>query len=375
MKSIQNEITALRSDSSFTISNHYNCRHAVVLNESDKSKTAYCFSVPIRNKETKNLVDFKFHHNNLNCMYYGSNSNISIRDSIVFQNQYGNCSISFQAKLEKKTISKLFFSTDVGKMEISPTLNGLYFKMYYSKNHFPVIKLTGNSPHKTKSNDKYFALMAEQFKPLITVSCIGTYNQDNMLIAPCQVQAIVETNGRYTLSITSPVKTGSSIAFEINMHEPKLLQDTTVESKHATTNNAYGGIAYLGNSVFYEEQWLYSRLEYTLLDQFQNKKIRKAILHLPNLNHSQTPLILNQTTTRFCSFGSNWNNKVPISKSVGAISITPEFYNIDLTSILQNEMNTSNNFVIRVKDQHQSAVMIPTADSYYHPQILELNFR
>ena len=68
------------------------------------------------------------------------------------------------------------------------------------------------------------------------------------------------------------------------MYERKLFLDTTVESKNIDVNNAFGSIAFIGNTDIFGEQWLYSRpVSYTHLDVY-----KRQVLGLLYANRMQT---------------------------------------------------------------------------------------
>ena len=176
------------------------------------------------------------------------------------------------------------------------------------------------------------------------------------------------------MTFVNSSKAHTRFAVEINLQESKLFQDTTVESVHPTTNNAFGGISFLGQSKMFGEQWLYSRLELANLSQLQNRKIIKSILHIPQLGNNACPITLHKITKRFCSFGSNWENKIPIQESIAASYESNGYYHLDLTRLLGNFSKKSENFVLR-GDSSKKPVIIPTGDSFYAPQILEVKYQ
>ena len=159
------------------------------------------------------------------------------------------------------------------------------------------------------------------------------------------------------------------------MQETKLFQDTTVESRHPKMNNAFGGTAFLGQTDIFGEQWLYSRLEFSNLPQLQNKRILKAILHIPKLNNSNCLLTIHHISARFCSFGSNWKNKISITDPLTESVISNGYYHLDITNLIRDIKKKSENYVIRAKDLNSKPAIISTGDSFFKPQILEVKFK
>ena len=230
-----------------------------------------------------------------------------------------------------------------------------------------------------RSNDKYFALMKEQFRPMVVFSCIGALDETGTVIAPAKIeyQKLSDKKYRIVLRATSPL--ARYVLFEANLYENKLLQDTTVESGNPTTNNAFGSVAFIGNSSSYGEQWLYSKLDYARISEIMDKRIQKAILYMPRLNQSKVEFCAHKVSARFCSFGSNWNNKISGQASISDSSSRNGYQSLDLTPLLINAYTgtivKSDGFILKPKIKGRGFSTVATGDSYYAPQILEINFK
>ena len=374
MQSILHEIEKIRSgkpaDIDFTIHNRY----ILSTKEADSSKTAYCFSVPVYNTATNNMVELIYRHHKTHTSFSGSSAAITIKEDIGFQNRYGCCRLSMPGEVIKKTESELVLKGPEGNAQMVPTLNGLLFKVPCSLNCPSVFSLTVDGSEAVRYNDKYFAVMRDKWIPLITVSCIGAWNQNGSVIAPCEIRVQKTSNCTYELRFHIQSKTGRFAVFEINMHENKLFQDTTVESRHPKVNNAFGGIAFLGATDAYGEQWLYSRLEFSNLPQLHSRRVRKAVLHIPDWNRSKSGLTANRISERFCSFGSNWSNKISVTEHLAGASTKNGYHHLDLTSWMANLKSKTYNFVIRANGTGNQAAVISTGDCYARPQIMEINF-
>ena len=83
------------------------------------------------------------------------------------------------------------------------------------------------------------------------------------------------------LSLVSCCSDAECILFEINLYERKLFLDTTVESKNIGVNNAFGSIAFVGDTEQFGEQWLYSRPAFSLISELYEKSLNYAVLHIP----------------------------------------------------------------------------------------------
>lgn len=105
----------------------------------------------------------------------------------------------------------------------------------------------------------------------------------------------------------------------------------------------------------------------------------KAVLHMPKLNYSKVELSAYKVAARFCSFGSTWDNKLASVASVSDSSSNNGYQNIDLTPLLINPQTKtiakSEGLILKPQIKGSGFSAITTADSYFAPQILEINFK
>lgn len=375
MNSVYSEIEKIRQGTFFSPIESLTNRYCIHCQEPNGLKTAYCFSVPIRSVQSNRIVELKFRHYSQHSVFDGSNCKVIVSDKIRILNEHGQCDITLPCHLYKKTDDAIFFKNDIGAIDIIPTLNGvlLLIDNNLSSEHKKIILCCNKAFGSTRTNNKYFSIMREKFIPFITVSCIGLINQHGKISAPCEVVSQKLNDTEHILSFSS-INSQNRIAIEINVQEPKLFQDTTVESMHPTVNNAFGGTSFLGTSKAFGEQWLYSRLDISNISHLQGKKIIKSILHIPQLGYNISPIAVSKISERFCSFGSNWENKIPIRDTIALSSSSLGYYHLDITKLLGNFKNKAENFVIRGTNQNKP-VIIPTGDSFYSPQILEVKYQ
>ena len=375
MNSVIQEIEKIRNGKSFRLIDSFHNRYSVVCREADGTRTAYCFSVPIRNVKTGELVDLRFSHNKNESVFIGSEASVSVSDRAKLTNSYGQCEVSFQGRVSKKTAEAICFTDSFVKTEIRPTLNGLLVFMNCKTNFQPKLVLRLDRSFKaTRVNDRVFSVMREKYIPFVTVSCIGQFNSNGEVIAPCEIQNEKLGEKEYLLTVLQNGRNESRIAVEINLQEPKLFQDTTVERQNPKKNNAFGGTAFLGESKQFGEQWLYSRLEISNIRELQNKRVLKAVLHIPQLGYFKKHLIVRTIAKRFCSFGSNWENKIAVFDPVAESTVSNGYQHLDLSAILGDLRNKSENYVIQALSE-KCPVIISTGDSSYAPQILEVQFK
>ena len=220
--------------------------------------------------------------------------------------------------------------------------------------------------------------MSERFRPFVSFSCIGTSDANGNIIAPAKISYQKITDRKYTVSVIPCSSLGKSVLIEANLYEPKLFQDTTVESKNAKANNAFGSIGFIGSTKEFGEQWLYSRPDFTKMSALNDKKILRAVLHIPKLNTGSIELTSSKVAARFCSFGSTWDNKIAEASTFNESQITDNYINLNLMPVLtdkQGSLQRGEGFILKAKRKNTGFSVIATGDNYLFPQILEVNYR
>lgn len=374
MNSVLSEIIRLRCGRTPVIDYHNSNRYCIVVSEDNGTKTAYCFGVPIYNSRTRKLVTLQFQETGRAWKAEGSNAGITAGNKIFLENQDGFCRVDLPGNI----MSGFGHSIRYGMAAVVPTLNGVFVRVPCRADQPYEIKLfSGQLFMNVRANDRCFSLMREEFKPFMTLSCIGAINGAGQMIAPCSLEYQRDSDNAYPLTMRHSSPYGSTLLFEINLHEDKLFQDTTVESLHPDRNNAFGGAAFIGNTAAYGEQWLYSRPDFSKLPELYDKQIRKAILHLPRFGGS-CALSAFGLTARFCSFGSNWENKIQAADELTTASTGGAYQNLDITRLITDNagfLKHSEGLILRPKEKNGGFSAVSTGDSYFAPQILEVNFR
>lgn len=369
------KISMLRNGEPLAIDYKNKNRYRIVASEPDGSRTAYYFTSPIYNIRTKKVLDMKFHSQGNAVSATGSNATISISNSIRMENAEGVCVISISGQITHVSENGVSY----GNACIYPTTNGVAICSKCSEREPFVFTIEINKPFlEVRANDKYFALMSERFRPFVAVSCIGTSDANGNIVAPAKVSSQKISDRRYTMTISPCASLGESVLIEANLYETKLFQDTTVESKNAETNNAFGSIGFIGNTKEFGDQWLYSRPDYEKMPELNGKKILRAVFHIPKLNSDAVELTASQVSNRFCSFGSTWNNKIAETSSLDNLQMTEHYVNLNLMSVLtdrQGRLSRGEGFILKAKRENEGFSVIATGDNYLTPQILEINYR
>lgn len=350
-------------------------RYRLVAIEPNGTKTAYYFSSPIYNSRTRKAIDMKFHSKGNVAYATGSNATITVGSNIRIENSEGSCVISLSEHTSRVSENEIVC---VNK-RLYPTANGIAIRSLCNEEKACTFSVEVSKPFlEARANDKYFALMSERFRPFVSFSCIGTSDANGNIIAPAKISYQKITDRNYTVSIIPCSSLGKSVLIEANLYEPKLFQDTTVESKNAKVNNAFGSIGFIGSTKEFGEQWLYSRPDFTKMTELNDKKILCAVLHLPTLNTGAIELTASKVAARFCSFGSTWDNKIAESSEFNKSQITDHYIDLDLMPMLtdkQGRLQRGEGFILKAKKQNSGFSVIATGDSYLNPQILEINYK
>ena len=123
MKSIINEIMMLRSGKEMKIDRNNTNRYRVVVQEENGSKTAYYFSTPIYNADSRKAIDLKFHKNNSGICAVGSNAEITVTNMIRMKTKEELCYIPLKGKAEYISDNELHCYDDI----LLPAANGVVY--------------------------------------------------------------------------------------------------------------------------------------------------------------------------------------------------------------------------------------------------------
>lgn len=374
MRYLFNEISKLRNKKPIWNDKININRYRICVCEADGSHTSYCTSVPICEKETGKPVQQSFKSYGLSSCLVGSNAVITINDNIHMSNENGDCCIHFDRK-------PLYRSENMIKYEdiyIYPTSNGITCKVKASKKEaFNFILSSKTLFFDIRANKKYFSLMSAKFKPLVTASAIGALDSKDRFISPSFINYVRLQDGSYKISLSTGNKDTEYILFEINMHDEKLIQDTTVESRDPKINNAFGSVAFIGNTMSYGDQWLYSRPDFSKIPELFDVKIKSATVHYPKYDTGNVALAAFRISSRFCSFGSNWANKVGYSSIVSDSRVSSDYHSINMTELLCDPytglISHTEGWVLKTKFKVSDFTAISTGDCHFAPVIIEIN--
>lgn len=370
MNSILNEIKKIRNEENLFVDTNNSNRYRIIVDNQNNTYSAYYFSAPIYNEQSKKLVTPHFTKKDNIIYYTGSNAEISIKDSVIIKNKYGMCTLSIPSIPTMESEQLLRCNDDY----ILPTKNGIVYKADITNRKEITIELKLHNPNiGILSNDNFFAIMRSTFRPFITISSLGVFN-NNQLSSPAIMSYQQIHKDAFKLKFNS-FSEGDYLLIDINLHEPKLIQDTTVESLHPKKKNAFGEVAFIGNTDILGTQWLYIRPEMINMIDFFNKDILKVKMYLPKLNNMELPINAYKTVRRFCSFGSDWDNKVGSSFLIGDIKYVNNFATLDITNVVKNYNGLLGGIVLKPGFSDTNHVAIATGDCYCYTPIIEVMYK
>jgi len=373
MNCVLKKIIDLRKGKDIIIDTTNSNRYRVVVNEQNGTKTAYYFSTPIYNINTKKLVGLKF-TDNITPRLAGSNSQICFSRNIKMSNANGICFISLRKHINRISDVELHEGENI----ILPTTNGFVYKILIKDSFMHSFNIKTNGIFlTTRSNDKYLALMIDKFTPFICVCAIGTEDSNGYISSPFKISQHKISDSEYVISASKTNNIGKYFVFEINMYEKKLIQDTTVESANPTINNVFGSSAYIGTTTEFGEQWLYSRIDYKQMSDIAGCRINHAIAYMPKLNKSMININAYKVSERFCSFGSTWDNKKTESNCINHSYGSDRYIIVDITNAIVHEKSkqiSATNGIILKPTKKNDFVAITTGDSCFLPQIIAINY-
>lgn len=351
-------------------------RYGMNLKMSNGEERLCFFTAPIFNEN--GLVERKFEKSENGFCFRGSNGEIMVSSSgVLVKNK------AYQAKLRWEKEQRFTLSENAGclrseSMEISPTLNGVLVAQKYE--HRPLyFWFESDSKYKgfARMNTKYFAYMKEQYVPYVTLNTVWASDEAvcNMMGADLAMKKDSETQFRFRMTATDPKAT--KLNWEINLYEPKLIQDTTVESRRPNENNVYGNIAFLGETPDHGVQYLYSRFDLDKIKLDPTKRAKRVFLHVPCYNtRGSQKLCAASPIRRFCSFGSNWANKMPTTDFSVKYRWQNGCFVFDLSDYMLSESGKwkeNTGIVLRLAGA-KDVLILATADNYNMPQMIEIEY-
>ena len=383
-----NEIKKCRSKNIDILRNSN--RFRVMCKDGENQISAYYFSCPVYRGTDNRMITLDFVQNENKYTFIGSNAIVVVGGKISISNAVGQVTleglnIAGIKKLMCKDIfgdirNSLYCENADEEIVLFPTCNGIALQITAkSEEILKRIKLTTDKKYTIWGNGRYSALMIEERQPFITVNSMCALNHFNSTIFPifCYLN---ECSGGYDLDVklnkTDSLQDKISYIFTIDLYAAKSIFDTTVESANPDMNNSYGSTAFIGNSSFFNEQWLFARIDPLQLLDLKYFSLKSALLYAKKYTDGQINLDILRMNTPWCSFGNTWNTKTESGTLINKVRLNKNYLCADITEVVRamflHNGEPDAGIVIKPERVEEGAAVIATADNYFTPQILEI---
>lgn len=347
-------------------------RYAYRLQKKNGAESKFCFTTPIANGSAAVEKRFEIHSD---CYsFQGSKGRVDIcPEGIVLHDP------EYEIRLLWEKEQGFHISEDRGRlisdeMSITPTFNGvLVTQRYHGPLYFTCMIKSEKKAH-IRMNSKSFACMKDTFMPVFTLCTMyGGTGLENPGVNLAMKQ---ENDSKVRLRMIASDNQAQAVCWEVNLYEPKLIMDTTVESARANENNVYGNVAFLGHTSDHGVQYLYSRFDLPKLENDPQKKMKRFLLYIPYYKAGEQGFRMSAPFRRFCSFGSNWANKMPATEFGVKYEKHDGYFTFDLSKYLLGADGKfkENTGVVLYSSAPEGVSILSTADNYDRPQIVEIQY-
>ena len=364
-------LQGITTDKGLTLNGKHSNRYFIQFTSKEGGETI-CFSTPIYQKDSMNFIVRKFTQDKGYYRFVGSNCEVRVTGTQILMFQRGKkISFHFPKEISWK-IHKGFLVSQ--NYILIPTYNGVAIRGDLTLLRFDVtIDFFYQRLRKSKS---CLCFMEDKYDPVFVVSGLYALDKQGNKV-PLRVRYVDDLNKSGFLSFESLIGFSSYGVFELDFYEPKLLQDTPVSSRYPDENNAFGAIAFVGDSEYYGSQWLYFRLDLSKIHEMKNANIEEIKLYVPSWNDADVSLRLYDLPSRFCSFGSSWNNKVEPKTMKKEITRQANFLCFDLTEEYTRSgrlAQCAGTVLLSHSRNKQSPQILSTGDCYIMPPFLWIKF-
>lgn len=317
----------------------------------DETLIAYFASCPLYRESDGRLLQPDWETSGDGFTYRGVNALVETKQSLVkLSNAFGCCQISLPPETT-----------------LVPSANGVGIRLAGAISE---ISLQHDLLGTLRCSTHDLALMQDEYLPFFTVC--GLFGEGDSELRPLKIYVTSQSEHGEILRVCCP--SARSMVLEANLYAPKMMFDTTVESAHPQENNAFGGIAFLGRTEEWGEQWLYVRFDATQLQDLPGRIVRAQYL-IPRLGGIGQSVAAWRSAAPFCSFGSNWENRIACGDLVAQAKGFDKYQSLEVTNeirtLIQQREPRHAGLIVRSIGAEGSTVL-STADNYVRPQLLRI---
>lgn len=347
-------------------------RYAYHLRQKDSAESKICFTTPIFHGSSPVVKCFDTYPD---CFsFQGSKGRIDVRrEGLVLHDSEYEIRLLWNNEQHFRLSQDRCVLTSE-EMSITPTFSGVRITQQYCGPLYFTCLIKSEKTGYIRMNSKSFAYMRDTFAPVMTLSTM--YTDGNLKNPGVNLAMKQENESKVYLRMTASDENASHACWEINLYEPKLIMDTTVESARPNENNVYGNVAFLGHTGDHGVQYLYSRFDLSKLENDPRKKMKRFLLYIPYYKAGEQGFRMSAPFRRFCSFGSNWENKMPFTEFGAKYEKCGSYFVFDLSKYLLNEHGRfkENTGIVLYSAAPDGVSILSTADNYDRPQIVEIQY-
>lgn len=368
-------IKQIRKETNLDISDNKVCRHCIDIREKD-AMVSYLFSLPVRREKDGVLCETYWGKRGKTWEAEGAMFDVRIKvscDKIILSQPRKSYTLILPCQQSWKERDNELYSEN---MRISLNPNGVTMSCNITDKSIKMQLQTDRPIYEVRGNGRYFAFMSQRFKPGATISALYFKGKGDTFY-PVKLSYDKVDIDKYELEWEFLGESQGEFVFEYNLYEEKLFQDTTVSEAFIWENNVFGTTAFLGRSKTLGEERLYIKPRFDLLNQYRSCDIQSILLLIPKIAKDCPEIEAYRMDKRFCSFGSNWGNKVPHSRY--CIPVTQDADNIvlDLTECMveNGKLKFFYGILIKCVEQTMSYGVVATGDCLSFPIILEVRYK
>jgi len=229
MNTVLEEIKYLRNMSGFEIDRRNNNRYRVLVKE-NIGRTAYCFSTPIYNVDSRKLINLTFDKSNDVYIFKGSNANVTVcKNRCVLENREGRAILLFDDIISA--------SDSPNEINVAPCMNGLLFTVnskYIKFNLKSEVKQSG-----VRFNSTCFSIMKDKFKPFLSLGTLYSTDQRGRFLPAEMKISHSAPSSIWVFSVPeeSKVKISFTFSFSAMYLSPSSVRVSVMEAAANTINS------------------------------------------------------------------------------------------------------------------------------------------
>ena len=243
------EVLQLANDKPLSLSSKQSNRYGLQF-VCENGGENYYFSTPIYRQDTNKLICLQFQQQGDSFTFWGSNCVVIVsKKQIRFIRRSEELIALFKTPIDWNLDNGSLFSE---QLSISPTYNGVMLEGDLNMMQLDIF--TNIYYQEFRKSKNCVGLMGNHFTPIFNFSALFAKGEDDEL-SPLLVSYFEKNKQEGKVAFFAADERCTKGIIEMSFYEPKLMQDTPVSEKRPNENNAFGAVAWMGQSSFYGSQW------------------------------------------------------------------------------------------------------------------------